>query len=758
MIHLQMHRALLALLFVLAASISGAAQELSSIKGLPRCSHVIVPQSRSFSLDTRAGGGVQIESVEARIKIHSRTASTSLEVNLVNRGARQAEAIILLPVPEDAVVTSFLFDGASAEPTAQVLPRAQARTIYDSIVARIKDPALLEFAGYRLIRTSVFPVPSNGKQKVRLTYEHLLAADGDRIDYVLPRSESLDVHVPWKISVQIQAKQPISMVYSPSHHLITQRTDARRMSMTVDSKNAASPGPFLFSYLRETNGVTASLFAYPDPQVGGGYFLLMAGLPAELRASQKGRKREVTIVMDRSGSMAGPKMTQALAAASQIIEGLSPGEAFNIVDYATSVSSFSPAPVVKTKETIQKARTYLARLRPTGGTNIYDALSDALRPEPIGDMLPIVLFLTDGLPTVGKTSEVDIHDLIRIANPYRRRVFAFGVGSDVNVPLLDRIADSTRASTTYVLPQENVEIKVGSVFKRLYGPVLSDIELTVLDKDGSVTTRRAQELTPEQVPDLFEGDELILLGQYREQDPLSFKLTGNFLGQRKSFLFRFNLNSATTRNAFVPRLWAGRRIAYLVDQIRQMGASLPDRPLEIGYRGPTDPRFQELVVEIVRLSTEFGILSEYTSFLATEGTNLSDWANIVSSCGTVLNNRAVQCRSGIEAVNQGINFNEQKLLTTRNYTNSFMNDKLDREEISGVQQICDRTFFKRGNQWIDARLIAGKRELSADETIQFGSTAHLSLLDELIQSGRQGVLSLQGEILLEYRGKKILIR
>jgi hypothetical protein len=144
----------------------------------------------------------------------------------------------------------------------------------------------------------------------------------------------------------------------------------------------------------------------------------------------------------------------------------------------------------------------------------------------------------------------------------------------------------------------------------LSGPVLSDPKLTMFDPKGEITTRAVKDLLPSELNDLFEGDQLVLLGQYQGEAPLRFKISGNYLGTPRSFEFKFNVDNATTRNSYVPRLWANRKIAYLIDQIRQMGA---DR-----NQSGNNARTKELVDEIVRLSTKFGILTEYTSFLATE--------------------------------------------------------------------------------------------------------------------------------------------
>ncbi|MBI4880828.1 MAG: VWA domain-containing protein [Planctomycetes bacterium] len=720
-------------------------------------SQVVLPQARGFALN-RADQPIAVERVDARVTIVERAARTTLEVALRNPGARPAEAVFLVPVPDGAVVSEFLFEGNAPAGRAEVLPRAEARRLYDQIVAQIRDPALLEFAGFNLVRSSVFPVPAGGAQRVRLTYEHLLEADGGRVDYFLPRSEALDQSTPWTMTVEVKSARPISMFYSPTHDLETLAKEPGRAFVRSTREAARNPGAFLFSFLLEEDGVSASLLAYPDPEAGGGYFLLMAGLPAAQGGAESPIRREVTVVVDRSGSMAGGKMDQVLAAVRQVLEGLSQGEAFNIVDYASAVESFAPGPVIKDRKQMLRARQYLEGIRPGGGTNIHDALLFALRQQPVPGMLPIVLFLTDGLPTIGRTAEEDIRAAAQLGNEHRRRVFTFGVGSDVNAPLLDRLAEASRARCTYVLEGEDVELKVAQVFKRLYGPVLADPVLEIQDASGAASTRLVRELIPRELPDLFAGDDLVLLGQYTQRAPATFRLSGNFLGQERAFSWTFDFAGESVKNAFVPRLWASRRIAFLIDQIRQAGGAAAGRPRSADADPARDPRFAELIDEILRLSTRFGILTEYTAFLAREGTDLNDWEALHAACNTNIDRRAVYTRSGVAGVNQALNFGQQKGQTILNYGNAFLDENLKRVAFSSVQQVCDRAFFLRGERWVDSRLAGLPRAPEPDEVIEFGSARHRALVDAFIASGRQGVLSLQGEILLPYEGKNLLIR
>lgn len=719
----------------------------------PPASNVIVPQCRARAFTPDRRGTVEITEISVLIDILESTATTTIEIRLQNKSNRRQEAELIIPVPDGAVVRGFAYDGPHGQITAEVLPKDEAKRIYQQLVAKIRDPALAEFIGYNLIRSSVFPVEARGKQRIRLTYEHLLEVDGNRVDYVLPRTESLKYAVPWKVTANIKSKRPISTVYSPSHKLNIKRITNKQMSVKLAADAAKEPGPFRLSYLLQENGITASMFAYPDKKVGGGYFLLLAGLPAEppKTADTPAIMREVTLVIDRSGSMRNEKIRQVKEAALQIIAGLKNGEAFNIIIYNNTIQKFSEKPVIKSKETEDAARAYIEGLTATGGTNIHDALREALDQEPRGEMLPIVLFLTDGLPTVGNTSEVAIRNVVMKSNPHNRRVFTFGVGFDVNAALLEKIAAESRARAEFVLPNEDIEAKIGKVFGQLTGPTLADPKLQVVKRNGEPAIGRTRDIIPHKLPDLFEGDQIVLLGQYVGTKPIAFKISGNYLGKKRQFKFNFKFDKANVRNGFVPRLWASRKIAELIDAVRQMGAD-PGKSAK-------DPKVKELVDEIVRLSTEFGILTEYTAFLAREGTELSNRDEVFSEASRMLERRAMRTRSGISGVNQGFNLNEQKDQVTLNVRNAFYDPQMNRVSIANVQQINDRAYYQRGNRWVDSRLVNEEEDkVKSARIIEFGSEEFMDIAEKLAKENRQGSIALAGDVLLLIDGEPVLIR
>lgn len=712
--------------------------------------HVIVPPISPRHWPQRPQP-VALSRVDVSIKIDEQVAATQFQFTLSNPSASRQEAELLLPVPDGVTVRSLELDGTGPEPTAQVLPKDEARRIYESIVRASRDPALVEFVGQSVIRTSAFPIPPNGTQKLRLTYEQVLPLDGQRVDYTLPRSEALaDPGVPWSVSADISASRPIATIYSSSHDITTQRSGPGKIR--VDLKGfESSRGSLRLSYLLDQSAeplaTTALLFPSADAGSDGGFFMLLMAPPAAKDDDLPRAKRDITLVLDRSGSMRGEKFEQARAAAVQVVRGIREGETFNIIDYSDSIAALGNVPLVKTPETLQSAEKYLAGLSPNGGTNIHDALLEALRPDPAKDAVPMVIFLTDGLPTVGERSEVKIRDAAKKANSEGRRIFSFGVGFDVNAPLLSNLATSSRGAATFVLPQEDVEVKVSQVFRRLEGPVMT--EPTIVTSGGVLA-----EMQPSVLPDVFEGDQLVVLGQYRGSEPIRVTLQGKSRGKDLSTHVTLNPKDATVRHSFIPRIWATRKVAALVDQIRQMGAE---------GLAQDDPRMKELTEEIVRLSTRYGILTEYTAFLAREEVDFSaGMAPIAAPAAENFRRLAVEKRTGSAGVSQQADYagKSQALNAQRSNRYASVDGDGQAKETNfdkQVSNLADRSYFLRKDRWVDGRLL-DKETLAPDEEVAFLSERYFEVAGQLAREGRQAALAQGGDVLLELAGKRVLVK
>jgi Ca-activated chloride channel family protein len=475
----------------------------------------------------------------------------------------------------------------------------------------------------------------------------------------------------------------------------------------------------------------------------------------------------MTIVLDRSGSMQGAKFEQAKKAAGNVINGLVPGERFNIVDYSDSIEMFAKEAVALDEKTRAEAIAYLGRLQSNGGTNLNDALLAAITPKPQAGSMPLVLFLTDGLPTVGERREAAIRDNINAANTNGRRIFTFGVGFDVNTPLLSGIARGAKGAPTFILPDEDVEVKVSQVSKRLRGPTLGNPTMVVIGADGKPTTRAVRELQPAALDDVFEGDQIVVLGQYTgEQETLTINLGGEYFGTPRTFEFALKTTNGSAANGYVPRLWATRKVAALVEEIRQASA-------EPGSTG-TDARTKELVEQITQLSLRWGVMTPYTSFIATE--DLALLGDIPQLNLRVLDDLAEQSqvRAGLDGVLQEQDasrkltaLNAQSSNTTYAIAPSAPASGMfyavapggggGQNVYASVQNINAQTYYNRSGKWVDGRVVSKEAEPAEIEVV-VGTEAFTKVADALIAEGQAGVLSLEGDVLVMVGGKRTLIR
>jgi Ca-activated chloride channel family protein len=302
----------------------------------------------------------------------------------------------------------------------------------------------------------------------------------------------------------------------------------------------------------------------------------------------------VILVLDTSGSMEGEKMEQARDAMHFVLDHLNRSDRFNIITFSTGVQLFSDRPEPLSK--LAEARRFVDNLRAEGSTDINRALLEAI--DAAGHERPtILIFLTDGLPTSGVIDTPLILNNITQAAGSNLRLFPFGVGDDVDTLLLDSLAQELRGAGAYVRPGERVDEQVSGFYAKVSTPVLADLELTV---DGV----RIEDTYPYPLPDLFAGTQLIITGRYRAGGPAVITLTGQVNGQPRTFTYDDLTFDATRRPSqsteFIPRLWATRKIGYLLNQMRLRGEN------------------RETIDQIVSLSVRYGIITPYTSFLVEE--------------------------------------------------------------------------------------------------------------------------------------------
>jgi len=686
-------------------SIAAAAVLLLLIAANARADGFLVPVRRELPVR----GPWAVTNHLVTIKVDGQRAFTEVRQSFRNLTRTPLEVTYLFPVPEGAVIDGFSLIVDGKEMVGQLLPADQATRIYEEIVRSKKDPALLTYAGRGLVRTSVFPIPAGGSREVVVRYSELLRKEGDFIRLVYPldteRFSARPIEVV-DVKVEIDSERPLRAVYSPSHPVRVTRSAETRAVARWARERIVPDQDFVLYWATSGEDVGASLLSYWPEGERAGHFLLLLSPKATLDPRMDAGKN-VTIVLDHSGSMKGDKIRQAKAALRYVLESLSPRDRVNVVAFSSTVETLFDSPKIVTEDVRKMARVFVTGLTANGGTDIHGALTTALHGMPEDSARRnTILFLTDGLPTVGVRDTAEILRAVTRANAGIRdaRLFVFGVGYDVNAQFLDRLVEDNGGIGENVTPGQSVEIVVTSLYRKIRHAVLSDL---LLRFEGIETF----DVYPRRLPDLFHGSQLVISGRYRQGGSGGAVLAGRESGQRRAFRYplRFETGSDPDEKPFVARVWATMKIGFLIDQMRLMKRREP-----------------ELVTEIVRLSTKYGIVTEYTAFLADERNDFRAVARnrmlteeqFVDKLGR---------ESGGSGVNQALNVRGMRARQQAQSKNEWRDADGKTVTVHTVRNIGRKTFYRRGGVWIDREV---REDEKADEVVTQMSARFFELVRE----------------------------
>jgi Ca-activated chloride channel family protein len=634
----------------------------------------------------------KIKELAVNVNLADQIAKVQVSQSFVNTGSRQMEVCFVFPLPYDGAVDrlTFMVDGKEYE--AKLLSATEARGIYESYIRRNQDPALLEWIGTGMFKTSVFPVPPGAERTVTMRYSQVCKKAGGLTELLFPLSTAkYTSHPVEKVSfnVTIQSQAAIKNVYSPTHSVEISRPSNMQAGIKFSSTNEIPTSDFRLMYDVGDGPVAASVISYRPEGSEEGYFMLLVS-PEIKKSAAEMPKKNVVFVIDRSGSMSGKKMEQARSALKFVLNNLREGDLFNIVAYDSVVESFKPELQRHDDEMRKQALGYAEGLYAGGSTNIDGALKAALAQLKDDKRPSYVVFLTDGMPTHGETKEGQIVTNAKERNTVRTRIFSMGVGYDVNSRLLDKLARSGFGQSEYVRPNEDIEIHVSKLYNRIGAPAMTDVAIKV-DVEGLATEQGAavNRMYPREAYDLFAGDQLVMVGRYKKPGAAKIVVSGKEDGTTKSFDFPAQLTekSADETYAFVEKLWAMRRVGEIIDEIDLKGNN------------------KELTDELVALSSKHGILTPYTSFLADDGAVARPLAENVRRAGVALD--ALKAEGGVAGVAQ--RDEKAKLLKAAQAPAGgaarFRKAEDDSEvRVSTVQNVGSKTFFQRGGRWVDSSL------------------------------------------------------
>lgn len=662
---------------------------------------------------------LRIEYQRVQVTIDDQVATTHIEQLFVNDGQRMVEGSYFFPLPPGAAPTQLTMwvDGQPIE--AKILDAAEARAIYDQIVRQWRDPALLEYVGHDAIQANLFPIPAGDERRVEIEYSHLLTAENGIVRYTYPQTTTLYTNLPLEsqsIRVDLSSDVGIRAIYSPSHPVSITRDGEFRATVGYEANDVLPEQDFELYYTVSPADVGLNLLSYKEGDEDG-YFLLLVAPTVEAAPEQVVAK-DVILVVDTSGSMQGQKMAQAKEAAHFVVDHLNAEDRFNIISFSTGVSQYSPELVPAANAT--EAHTYIDRMEALGGTNISLALLEALAQADSERPLTL-LFLTDGLATEGIVETPLLLNAVAEAAPRSARLFAFGVGDDVDTLLLDSLTANHRGATTYVRPGQAIDEAVGSFYTKVSTPVLTDVTVDY----GDIIVEQTY---PTEMPDLFAGSQLVIAGRYREGGPTTITLRGQLNGQEQSFIYEDNTFRPSGGPAFIPRLWATRAIGHLLTEIRLHGEN------------------PELVQSVVDLSIRHGIITPYTSFLIEEDDILTQSGRAQVAEEALRMAEAPAPVSGADAVEAAVAesalADAESLQPLPAPTAGGQNDSRPAIRTTG-----SKTFLLQDGVWIDTTFDPSRQQA---EAVEFLSDTYFELLEAAPRLG--SYLALGPRVIVVYEG------
>ena len=644
---------------------------LAAVTSLVWADGFIIP--RPIPPDVELPPNLSVKYHHVDVDITNQVAVTSVDQVFVNHHHRDIEGTYIFPISPQAAISDFSMFVGNEEINGKILDKNEARRIYEEIVRRRRDPALLEYFGDGMFQASVYPIPARGEARIKLHYSEVLERDAGVCGYRYTLGTerfSRDPLQTVELRVGIESKTPITSVYSPSHDIRVEREGDHRAVVTYVEEGTRPDKDFLLYYTVSEEEIGVDLLTFEDEDHER-YFLTLISPRVELDAGRTSNK-DIIFILDTSGSMQGDKISQAKGALSFCLNGLEEGDRFNVIDFDDEVRAFETALVPADRRHIADAIEFVEGCRAEGGTNINDALLNGLDQIGKAGRASFIIFLTDGLPTVGEVDVQKILNNVGQSNRSATRLFVFGVGYDVNTRLLDRLAADHHGTSDYVRPSEDIEVKVSHFFTKVSHPILTQVELTF---DGVET----YDLYPKELPDVFKGSEILVLGRYNGSGHARVTLAGRSRDTGRKIDFDVNF-SGGGRNDFVPRLWATRKVGYLIDQLRSHGED------------------RELVNEIVRLSKKYGIITEYTSFLvdADYRTALKD---LVAPAEKLLNESAKVEVGGV-AVNR--TQADKMVAKAPRALDAYQDAEGNEHKITKVVQAGARTFYDKDGLWVDS--------------------------------------------------------
>lgn len=463
------------------------------------------------------------------------------------------------------------------------------------------------------------PVSHDSTLIVELTYVELLPYKYGKVTYDFPgdyhyiQSGMLPLQ---ELLFNLSSPRTIDSIWMISAHPVQNITNSGN-SASVSIRMHEQPAEHNFAIGYALNSLQLGLFGYssfqPDTLVpdslGRGFFTFIAEPPQSSTAASI--NKVFTLIIDRSGSMAGDKMLQAKSAASFIVSNLNEGDMFNLIDFDDIITSFRPAHIPFNPTNRDAALFYISTLSARGMTDISGAFSVAVPQFASANdsTANIIIFFTDGEATVGITNtELLVNHIDQLIQSTETNIFlfSFGIGSYVNNQLLTLISSHNNGIAEF-LGNDELYSRITDFYLTIRNPVL-------LNSQVNFNPPVISQVFPEVLPNLYKGKQMILAGRYSQPASVQVTLSGEAFGQPVSYQYTLPLAEIYNEQyQFLPKIWAKRKIETLLIQYYSLN--------------PNSPEALAIKNEIIAISQAYGVITVFTSFTGGGGTDVESDEN-----------------------------------------------------------------------------------------------------------------------------------
>ncbi|HNW45502.1 MAG TPA: VIT domain-containing protein [Elusimicrobiales bacterium] len=580
------------------------------------------------SLQEVSGGAaariLPLKHTEVKAGISGFVAEVSVTQVFVNPATAPIEAVYVFPLPENAAVNELTLTVADRVIKGQIKRREEARQVYEKAMAEGKTAALLDQERPNIFTQSVANIPPGHEIWVTLKYIQTLGYDHGIYTFVFPMTVG-PRYIPgdktgkagtgWaadtgrvpdasritppvvkpgqrsgrdiSVEVKLDAGVAVKNIRSASHEITVATLAPSRAEIGLDPEDRIANKDFLLSYEPAVREVGAAVLAHKEGKEG--YLTLLVQPGADFPLSRITPK-ELVIALDVSGSMSGFPVETAKETALRCLEGMNPGDTFQIMSFASGNRLHFERPLKNTPENVALGRAVINGLHGGGGTEMLDALRTVLEFPKDPARLRIVLFMTDGY--IGDDTQLLGFIKEHLNNS---RIFPLGVGSSVNRYLLEEMAVMGRGTVQYVRQDEKaarLEQVIEKFYDRISRPVLTDLAVDWNGLDVS-------DASPALLPDLFSGQPVFIHARYKKSGVASVTLKGKLFGQPWKMAVKADLPENEAANAALGPLWARARIT----------------ELSRAMYGKEDADLKE---RIVGLALAHKLVTQYTSFVAVD--------------------------------------------------------------------------------------------------------------------------------------------